>query len=133
MNRYLYRAKRTDNGEWVEGYYCKRKTGRYTTTGFVEEYKDRIIREFSDGGISWCYINPETICRCTGLTDKNNNNIWENNIIKCGRDLMVVKWNDKSACWCLRKKGWMYDHFFNEACDPADCEVVGNIFDNPIC
>jgi len=25
---------------WVEGYYCKRKSGHYTTTGFVEEYKD---------------------------------------------------------------------------------------------
>lgn len=32
--------------------------------------------------------------------------------------------------WTLTRKGWMYDHFFGEAEDPEDCEIVGNIFDD---
>ncbi len=71
MNReILFKAKRKNWRElpeeqwWIEGYYCKRKIGRYTDVGFVEEYKDCIIAEFSNGGISFCDIDPETVCQC---------------------------------------------------------------------
>ncbi|MCM1192002.1 MAG: YopX family protein [Butyrivibrio sp.] len=50
--------------------------------------------------------------------------------MKCGGNL-VVKWSEKFTGWCLTKKGWLYNHFFGEVCKPEDCEVIGNIFDNP--
>ena len=63
MREILFKAKRADNGEWIEGYYCRRKTGYYDNIGFHEEYKDCIIVLFSDGGIIWVDVDPETMIR----------------------------------------------------------------------
>ena len=76
----LYRGKRIDNDEWVEGYYCKRKSGHYTDIGFQEEYKDCIIKEFSDGGIIFCDVDPETVCLYANKTDKNEHRVFEGDI-----------------------------------------------------
>lgn len=81
MREILFKAKRIDNGEWVEGFYCKRKTGHYDNIGFHDEYKDCIIAEFSDGGITWCDVDQSTLCACTGLKDKHGQKIWENDIV----------------------------------------------------
>ena len=74
-------------------------------------------------------IDPKTLCQYTGLNDKNGKKIWENDIIRCGRNI-VVSWDEHFASWCLTRKGWLYKHFFGESQNPEDCEVVGNIFDN---
>lgn len=74
-------------------------------------------------------IDPETVCQYTGLTDKNGKKIFEGDIVKVG-GILVVQWKEKLASWCLCKKGWMYNHFFGEAVDAENCEVIGNIFDN---
>lgn len=67
----LFRGKRADNGKWVEGSYCPKKTGHYTDFGFVEKMQDLIIAEMSDGGYRYAVVIPETVCQYTGLTDKN--------------------------------------------------------------
>ena len=118
-DRYLFRAKRTDNGEWVVG-FALRRHGLY----FIYDIKN------SDTCRQNNYeVDPSTICQCTGLKDKNGKLIWENDILN--RCNIVVKWKEELASYCLTKKGWMYQHFFGEAVDACDCEVVGNIFDNP--
>ena len=129
-DRYLFRAKRTDNGEWVEGYYCKWKQIRRTICIAEEKIVDCIIVWMSDGSMLRYEIDPDTLCQYTGLTDKNGMKIWENDILKCGVNSVVV-WNKKYASWCLRKKRWLYDQFFGDSVEPEDVEVVGNTFDNP--
>ena len=67
-DRYLYRAKRTDNGEWVKGYYT------YYPNGFTSEDKmEHAIRDTftSVDSHKLYFVDPSTICQCTGLKDKN--------------------------------------------------------------
>ncbi len=74
MREILFKAKRSNWKElpkeqwWVEGYYCKRKSGHHTDIGFVEEYKDCIIVEFSDGGITFFDIDVSTLCLYIGMS-----------------------------------------------------------------
>lgn len=139
MREILFRAKWIGNGKWMEGYYCKISE---TTYAFAEDYERNpipihhyILQEvMTDWGLPNRFnqyeIDPETLCQYTGLKDKSGNRIWENDIVKIGANTLV-RWNGKYAGWCLTQKGWMYDHFFGEAISPCDCEVVGNVFDNP--
>ena len=73
MEEILFKAKRKDNGEWVEGGY------------FSEPYTDKkyIIRwnSFGLGFNEFIEVAHDTICQYTGLTDKNGEKIWENDIL----------------------------------------------------
>ena len=120
-DRYLFKAKRIKDGQWVEGAF------------YIEPYTDScyIIRWNSSGlGFNeFIKVDGDTICQCTGLKDKNDKLIWENDILNSGN--LVVTWREALASYCLTKKRWMYQHFFGEAVDACDCEVIGNVFDNP--
>lgn len=80
-DRYLFKAKRVDNGEWVQGYYVK------GLDVFENCEEAHIIFQpntmFYSGGETdgWYEVDPATICQCTGLKDKNGKLIWENDIM----------------------------------------------------
>ena len=88
MREILFKAKRVDNGEWVEGYYLR---DQYHRSG-----KDIIFyRKDSDWFTVYTnIIDIETLCQFTGLTDKNGKRIWENDIIQYGAVAAVVKFGE---------------------------------------
>lgn len=82
MREILFKAKRLDNGEWVEGFlfHCL-NNGEEWCIGkeplSANDYSE-IIGEYR----TWFPIDEKTICQYTGLTDKNRNKIWENDIVE---------------------------------------------------
>lgn len=119
-DRYLFKAKRIDNGEWVQGYLYGIWEKRYILWGMTNDVPDMIE------------VDPSTICRCTGSKDKNDNLIWENDVVKCKVGTAKVIWNrlEWRIEW-LENNLWRKDLYYWAVEDIQKTEVIGNIFDNP--
>ena len=121
-DRYIYKAKRLDNGEWVEGYlsypFCTKKGNE----SYYFYAKDSL------GFFCRCVVDASTICQCTGSKDKNGKLIWENDIVKTSGHIFVCYWDEYNFEWGLKSK----THTFGLGyIDKWLIEVIGNIFDNP--
>lgn len=130
MREILFKAKRKDNGEWVEGFLIKDLHEEEWYIGFL----------FGGGAhdTDVAQINLETICQYTGLTDKNGNKIWENDVIGYWDTYSTE--NGYAEADCIGKVFWddetlsfqVTERLSAESYEVMDeCSVIGNIFDNP--
>lgn len=145
MREILFRGKRTDNGEWVEGYYLHVSEGEGTY-----EVEQHFIKTENNGRFGLCYeVIPETVGQYTNVTT-NDKKIFDGDILKvkvgvyfnydtqeyesegvyvtkveCKEGVYIVDVIDQDFdCTAL---AWLWD------CYADDCEVdiIGNIHDNP--
>ena len=135
MREILFKAKRKDNGEWVEGYLFDNgmtKLKRYFIGGIIiEPYEGTACDEWNIVGIDFCEIDIDTLCQYTGLTDKNGKKIWENDIVRNEKgDIGVVQWFEEHAAFMIWNKTKHYICYLAEN-DFSKIEIAGNEFDNP--
>lgn len=79
-DRYLFKAKRIDNGEWEIGSLIALPTGEYEISNKSNNPPD--CDTMWDKVVITHKVDPSTICQCTGLKDKKGKLIWENDIVK---------------------------------------------------
>ena len=130
MREILFKAKRIDNGEWVEGYVI-RKHGIYFIYDIVNSETCRQNNY---------EINPKTLCQFTGLYDRYENKIWENDVLETWSDEYAqVKFglfntgfangDYNQGFYAAFPKDSIYRHELGHWCKKT--YVRGNIFDNP--
>ncbi len=128
-DRYLFKAKRVDNGEWVLGVLFDGEN--HCIIGQKTEISPYQTNECEIVGYE---VDRNTICQCTGLRDKNGKLIWENDIVRdeYGNFYKAFWQNNYYQFSFCAKTGvfpigakwnlWSFESF--------EIEVIGNIFDD---
>ena len=139
MREILFRGKRKDNGEWVEGAY-------YKQTHFYGDpcEKHFIITSTEDLGYDYALdyyeVIPETVGQFTVLTDKNGKKIFEGDIVEghCHSQWShrlqrcVVEYSrDGFEARHYVKQGEVMRYYSYKVLFSKNVVVIGNIHDNP--
>lgn len=146
MRKIVFRGK-NDNGKWVYGVPVPVEENTYET-GKIELVSSVNYDEldYYFGSYDSEKVDPNTVGQFTGLVDKNGKKVFEGDVLKISRKMdgmgtyyeppleypvkVVVKWDMCAWMWETIVQDKYYIHFPDAWCH-FDCEVVGNIHDNP--
>lgn len=119
----LSRGKSVDSGEWCEGYFC----GVNCDTPFSKAKKASFIIMLN---AFWTEVDPATVGRFTGLTDKNNERIYSGDIVKAylhNETEFTEKIEFRNGCFWFGN--WNIIEFMDKF---RNYEVIGNIYDTEV-
>jgi uncharacterized phage protein (TIGR01671 family) len=131
MREIKFRAKRIDNGEWIEGFYAKSEEYDSIIFTNVDEHQGEYF-EYEE-------IDETTLCQYIGIKDKDGKKIYEGDILEWqvrngSSEYYECIWLEDECAFAFENRG-NYE-------SPVDCydyyntcefcmKVIGNIFDNP--
>ena len=91
MREILFRGKRLDNGEWVEGCFVEKKDPLLDSdvrNAFI------LAQARGDSFVTWFPVDPATVGQFTGLSDKNGKRIFEGDVVSTGKEKHVVRFRN---------------------------------------
>ena len=126
---YQVKAKSKDNDEWVTGYYCP-----------MDKNEHIILTRFTYNGFHSTFIQPETICKCTGLKVQNDVLLFLHDILYETEEseLGIVKWDEQRGMFYIDLYGLDLDYREYEVIDTYSIgdftsldhfEIIGNMKD----
>ena len=133
MREILFKAKRIDNGEWIEGNHVYLENAHYIVPLYIE-WNETEQRESP----MFIRVDRKTLCQYTEFEDENKNRIWENDIVSfidCSSTesgyvehncVGGIAWD--CECACFRVSGTLSAESWEVL---QDCVIIGNVFDNP--
>lgn len=141
MRTIKFRGKRIDNKEWVYGYLYKLPLPNGEACMILTQdntHLDNSLEPKYDLAFTlWVdlfVVDPETVGQFTGLHDKNGHEIYEGDIVRSTNSnefvYEVVYDGKRFASFGLRRKQDAFMHYFGEAIEAEECEVIGNVSDN---
>lgn len=137
----IFRGKRIDNGEWVEGFVFddglvgseRLFIGSLVITEATGTTDDVLLIN----GYALCEVIPETVSQYTGLKDKNGKRIFEGDIVSTdiARPYLIVEFRDGCFMFNCNDGGKDYYDIMLPILEEAQTEykygeVIGNIHDN---
>lgn len=129
MREILFRGKRTDNGEWAEGYYVRITDGKVVVHRIYAGCAESDCGDFYP---DWYEVVPETVGQFTGLTDKSGTKIFEGDVVKNSTGAFTVVWDNDFSSWSVTNKKGVACYNLNTILSDKKrtCEIIGNIYDN---
>lgn len=131
MREILFKAKRLDNGEWVEGFIVKYPSA--IQVGDCSPWYIQVPPVDPDDSGGKYNVDPSTVCQYTGLTDRNGKKIFEGDKITMTfshgqRTANVVGFRDGSFGLHWKRAGVGHFAAFTGICH-VEYEVTGSIHD----
>ncbi len=123
----LFRGKRVSNGnrEWIEGV----PYDNFMICGMALIWLDEEVSMSECPEFDYVKIDPETVGRYTGRTDKNGKKMFEGDVVeayKFGEEKFVNSISFRQGCFWFGN--WIFTEFLDKF---RHYKVVGNIHDNP--
>lgn len=148
MRKILFKAKRIDNGEWLEGVPVDVTPLTCFLSDSVKKEIVMVRAGFADWGmprgIEGASVDPETVCQYTGLTDRNGVKVFEGDILKFTDEFNGYEWIGRMEFGNPNARytwGWQLVYISGEEANVdtlcwfdmeesgAYSEVIGNIHD----
>ena len=137
-DRYLFKAKRIDNGEWITGYLLVKKKDFYICEKSYEcmdEYSSLNGQSYGFGGFK--FVDPSTIRQCTAVPDRDKKIMYENDVVRASGGVRGVirfgRYGDEKndygfyVEWEKSQPYWRSDIYYWQ----SELRVIGSYIDNP--